>query len=159
MSAHATELLQGPVVSYGITLAGRYEPAQLEGILERIPGDKLIGEVRIALTLSNTPNIVNVECWPDGLGVNSAIVGCEIAAKRLRTVYQIGPERLNFQPVDIFDSGRIRERAESIVDFIRDAALHRDQSSTARFFRHARENAVRMVMAELAAASRLVEKF
>ncbi len=151
MESPLTDLQKRPLVSYGVTLSRVMTQEEQQAVADTIDAEKLIGHGRIAVLWTNTPNVVNVEFFSEGsIGAISAIVSCEVVAKRLRTLHQYSPESLTFTPVDLYDAQRIRNKAESIVDYIRSGSLPR--------FDQSRENCVRMLMAELADASRLVDK-
>lgn len=145
MTVHAA-----PVISYGTTLARKLNDVQTMTMLSRVPAERVVGSVHVAVCYSHVPNVLNVECWMDGMGPATSIVGLQVAEKRLRTLHQMGPERLQFQAVDLYDAEALRRTAERLVDYCRAGRMNPGGQVT---FDQPRENCVRVAMAELARAA------
>jgi len=150
MQSPALQPNSHPIVSFGPTLARQMTPDDCKTVLDRQPAARLVGTVYVSMVHATVPNVINVEQYMDGIGPASAIVALETAAKRLRVVHQVGPEKLQFHAVDLYDAERMRGRAEEIVDMCRSGRVGVFGGDMRPAYDHSRENCVRAIMAVLA---------
>jgi hypothetical protein len=134
-----------PVISFGVTLARKLDGLDTMTAINRIPAERLVGEVHVAIVKSHVPDVLNVECWPDNIGPVTVIAALEIAHRRMKILHQTNGHRLQFQAVDLYDAEHMRRTAEQLVDMCRSGRIGG--------FDQSRENCVRVVMAALASAS------
>lgn len=146
MNAHNPHEMRRPIISHGRTLTDIMNDDQVREYLERLDADKAIGVIRLAVLKTYAPDVFNVECWTDNIRPYSAILALEIAAKRLRELHDINPQKI--PAVD--NAETLREISEGLVDMIRKWETPDGRLPS---FKLSREVAVMSVMGVIAGAT------
>lgn len=138
------------VITYGRTLTRPMTDADVMAYLETLDSSRAFATLHIAFCHSHVPGIINVEAWRDNIAPASALVGLEVAAKRLRSIHGLGSGPLRFVAVDLYDAEHMRARAEAVVDMCRSSRVGTDGR---HYYDHTRERCVQTTILQMANAS------